>query len=94
MPFGGGAQELARPGGLESLGLLDLTALLAELAVVTLLFFHLDGRVQMPSLAVVQSVEDELGMPVVTATTATTRALLLALGLRPRVTGAGRLLSR
>lgn len=54
----------------------------------------LSACVQMPSLPVVQSVEDELGLPVVTATTATARAILLALGLQPRVTGAGRLLSQ
>lgn len=52
----------------------------------------LSACVQMPSLAVVQSVEDELRLPVVTATTATARAILLALGLSPRVTGAGQLL--
>ena len=45
--------------------------------------------VQMPSLDVVQSVEDELGVPVVTAATATTRAILLALDLDPVVPQAG-----
>ncbi len=54
----------------------------------------LSACVQMPSLPVVQSVEDELGLPVVTATTATARAILLALGLRPQVAGAGQLLHR
>ncbi len=45
--------------------------------------------VQMPSLEVVATVEEELGIPVVTAATATARSLLLALGLDPTVPGAG-----
>lgn len=49
----------------------------------------LSACVQMPSLAVVQQVEDELGIPVVTAATATARALLLALGLAPVIPDAG-----
>lgn len=53
----------------------------------------LSACVQMPSLPVVQTVEDEAGLPVLTAATATTFALLDALGLRPHVPGAGRLLS-
>jgi maleate isomerase len=47
----------------------------------------------MPSLAAVQRVEDELGLPVVTAATATTYEVLRALGHTPAVTGAGRLLT-
>jgi (E)-4-hydroxy-3-methylbut-2-enyl-diphosphate synthase len=38
----------------------------------------------MPSLAAVQAVEDELGLPVITAATATTYEILKALGLRER----------
>lgn len=53
----------------------------------------LSACVQMPSLAAVQRVEDELGLPVVTAATATTYEVLGALGHRPAITGAGRLLS-
>jgi maleate isomerase len=49
----------------------------------------LSACVQMPSLPAVQAVEDALGLPVVTAATATTREILLALGLEPQVTGAG-----
>jgi maleate isomerase len=49
--------------------------------------------VQMPSLSAVQEVEDELGMPVVSAATATARSLLLALGITPRIHGAGQLLA-
>jgi maleate isomerase len=49
----------------------------------------LSACVQMPSLPAVQAVEDATGLPVVTAATATTREILLALGLEPRVPGAG-----
>jgi maleate isomerase len=47
----------------------------------------------MPSLAVVKLVEDEVGIPVLSAATATARAILLALGLPPTVPDAGRLLA-
>jgi maleate isomerase len=53
----------------------------------------LSACVQMPSLASVQQVEDELGLPVVTAATATTFEVLQALGHRPAIQGAGRLLA-
>jgi maleate isomerase len=53
----------------------------------------LSACVQMPSLAAVQRVEDELGLPVVTAATATTFELLTALGHEPAIQGAGRLLA-
>ena len=45
--------------------------------------------VQMPSLEVVSTVEDELGTLVVTAATATARSILLSLGLEPVVPNAG-----
>jgi maleate isomerase len=53
----------------------------------------LSACVQMPSLAAVQRVEDELGLPVVTAATATTYEVLTALGHQPAIPGAGRLLA-
>ncbi len=53
----------------------------------------LSACVQMPSLAVIQQVEDQLGVPVLSAATATTRKILLALGLDPTVPRAGRALS-
>ena len=53
----------------------------------------LSACVQMPSLPAVQAVEDALGLPVVTAATATTREILLALGLEPQVRDAGAALS-
>jgi maleate isomerase len=49
----------------------------------------LSACVQMPSLPVVQQVQDELGLPVLTAATATARSVLLALGLDPVVPEAG-----
>jgi maleate isomerase len=49
--------------------------------------------VQMPSLPVVQQVEDELGLPVISAATATARSILLSLGVSPRIGGAGQLLA-
>jgi maleate isomerase len=49
----------------------------------------LSACVQMPSLPVVQHVEDELAVPVLTAATATARSILLALGLEPTIPGAG-----
>src|SRR5690606_2753956 len=53
----------------------------------------LSACVQMPSLAAVQRVEDELGLPVVTAATATAFEVLTALGHAPAIPGAGRLLA-
>jgi len=53
----------------------------------------LSACVQMPSLAAVQEAEDRLGVPVITAATATTFEILQALGHEPAISGAGRLLS-
>jgi maleate isomerase len=53
----------------------------------------LSACVQMPSLASVQVVEDEAGLPVLSAATATAHRILTELGLEPRVPGAGRLLA-
>lgn len=53
----------------------------------------LSACVQMPSLPVVQAVEDELGLPVITAATATAYETLMALGHTPSITGAGSLLA-
>ena len=53
----------------------------------------LSACVQMPSLASVQTVEDALGLPVITAATATTYEILKALGHPPAIRGAGRLLA-
>jgi maleate isomerase len=53
----------------------------------------LSACVQMPSLPAVQQVEDELGVPVITAATATARSILLSLQITPAIRGAGQLLA-
>jgi maleate isomerase len=53
----------------------------------------LSACVQMPSLPVIASVEEEAGLPTLSASTATAWALLRALGREPRAEGAGRLLA-
>lgn len=53
----------------------------------------LSACVQMPSLPAVQAVEDELGLPVITAATATAYEILKSLGQTPAISGAGSLLS-
>lgn len=53
----------------------------------------LSACVQMPSLAVVERVEQSIGIPVVTAATATARSIFLALGLEPVVPRAGSMLA-
>jgi maleate isomerase len=52
----------------------------------------LSACVQMPSLDAIDVAEQRFGLPVLSAATATTRALLNALGLDPRIPGAGALL--
>lgn len=52
----------------------------------------LSACVQMPSLPAIEHVENELGIPVITAATATAYELLTALGHTPSITGAGQLL--
>ena len=53
----------------------------------------LSACVQMPSLASIDPVERECGLPVLSAATATTFAMLDAIGLATRIPRAGRLLS-
>lgn len=53
----------------------------------------LSACVQMPSLPAVQIVEDELGLPVITAATATAYEILASLNHEPAITGAGGLLA-
>ncbi|MGW4398669.1 maleate cis-trans isomerase family protein [Amycolatopsis nivea] len=53
----------------------------------------LSACVQMPSLPSVQPVQDAVGIPVLSAATATTFRILSELGVRPEVPGAGHLLS-
>ncbi len=47
----------------------------------------------MPSLSAIQKVEDECGIPVLSASVATTYQMLTRLGLEPRIPGFGALLS-
>lgn len=49
----------------------------------------LSACVQMPSLLAVQLVQDQTGLPVITAATSTARGILQSLGLEPNVPGAG-----
>jgi maleate isomerase len=53
----------------------------------------LSACVQMPSLPVIEAVQDEVGIPVLSAATATTFRILSSLGLETRVPDAGALLS-
>ncbi|WP_414638346.1 maleate cis-trans isomerase family protein [Actinomycetospora sp.] len=53
----------------------------------------LSACVQMPSLPSIEAVQDEVGIPVLSAATATTFRILGELGLEPWVPGAGHLLS-
>jgi maleate isomerase len=53
----------------------------------------LSACVQMPSLPVIEAVERACGVPVLSASTATTFCILRALGLPSDIPGAGRLLS-
>lgn len=53
----------------------------------------LSACVQMPSLPSIQPVQDAVGIPVLSAATATTFRILSELGLPPEVPGAGHLLS-
>lgn len=52
----------------------------------------LSACVQMPSLAAIQIVEDQLGLPVVSAATATAYDLVRRVGMKPRMPDAGSLL--
>jgi maleate isomerase len=54
----------------------------------------LSACVQMPSLPAIPEVEHRLGLPVLSAATATARELLSGLGLQPMVHGAGYLLEK
>ncbi|GLQ75161.1 maleate cis-trans isomerase family protein [Vibrio penaeicida] len=53
----------------------------------------LSACVQMPSLAAIQAVEDECGIPVISAAVATTHQILTTLGLEAKVPNCGKLLS-
>jgi maleate isomerase len=48
----------------------------------------------MPSLPAIQIVEDELGLPVLSAGTTTVYQILMSLGIKPVVSNAGSLLEK
>lgn len=77
-------------GRLDPNDLLDIAATLDLTGAEALV---LSACVQMPSLAVVEAAQDRTGLPVLTAATATARALLDALKLDPFVPGGGALLT-
>jgi maleate isomerase len=77
-------------GRLDPVRLLDLAR---ELDATRAEAVVLSACVQMPSLPAIQQAEDALGLPVLSAATATVYDLLRALGLPPVVPGAGRLLA-
>jgi maleate isomerase len=99
--IGGLGPEVVRSVSLEvednlEVGRLDperLVGIAEELDTSDVDALVLSACVQMPSLPAIQPVEDRLGLPVVSSATATTYALLLALGLSPEVPEAGSLLS-
>ncbi|GAB2788629.1 Asp/Glu racemase [Halomonas shantousis] len=71
----------------------NLPNIVADLDVANVDAIVLSACVQMPSLSAVAKVEAQTGKPVITASIATTYALLKALDLEPIVPGAGALLS-
>lgn len=71
----------------------DLIGVAGELELDGCDALVLSACVQMPSLPVVDAVEQKVGLPVVTAATATAHAILSALDLPPVVPEAGHLLS-
>jgi len=76
-------------GRLDQLELLELARTLPrDIDAVVL-----SACVQMPSLDMIQRVEDELKIPVISAATATAYQCLKALGIQPEIHGAGRLLA-
>jgi maleate isomerase len=73
-------------GRLDPLTLLDYVTRLDTTEIDGIV---LSACVQMPSLPAVPMVEQALGLPVVTAATATAREILLGLGLEPALPDAG-----
>ncbi|MHB0774860.1 maleate cis-trans isomerase family protein [Halomonas sp. WWR20] len=71
----------------------NLPNIVADLDIANVDAIVLSACVQMPSLSAVAKVEAQTGKPVITASIATTYALLKALDLEPIVPGAGALLS-
>lgn len=72
---------------------MNLVEIYKKLNVKNIDAIVLSACVQMPSLAAIQKVEDECGIPVVSAAVATTHQMLTRLNLTPKVPGFGKLLS-
>lgn len=72
---------------------LNLTEIYRQVNLKNIDALVLSACVQMPSLAAIQQVEDECGIPVLSAAVATTHQMLTELDLEPRVPGCGALLS-
>ncbi len=72
---------------------LNLTEIYKQVNLKNIDALVLSACVQMPSLAAIQKVEDECGIPVLSAAVATTHQMLKELGLEARVPGCGTLLS-
>ncbi|MGH3664581.1 MAG: maleate cis-trans isomerase family protein, partial [Egibacteraceae bacterium] len=85
--------EVADNDAVGRLDAVNLRSLYQELDLDGVDALVLSACVQMPSLASIQVVEDESGLPVLSAATATVRKILDVLGRDPHVPGAGRLLA-
>ena len=72
---------------------LNLTEIYKDVNLKNIDALVLSACVQMPSLAAIQKVEDECGIPVLSAAVATTHQMLKQLGLEATVPGCGTLLS-
>ena len=70
----------------------NLVALADQLDMTDVDAIVLSACVQMPSLAAIEPVEQKLGVPVISAGTATAYETLVALGHKPQIQGAGKLL--
>lgn len=70
----------------------NLKTLAAQLDLEGVDAVVLSACVQMPSLDAIEPVEQALGIPVLSAGTATTYEILTSLGHKPQIQGAGRLL--
>ncbi|MGF6595524.1 maleate isomerase [Paraburkholderia sp. GAS448] len=77
-------------GRLNPLNLVDLSSKVSTHGIDALV---ISACVQMPSLPAVQPVQDRFGIPVLSASVATTWRVLKQLGLEPRVPQAGNLLA-
>jgi maleate isomerase len=77
-------------GRMDPMQLVDLSK---QLNVARADAVIISACVQMPSLPAIQVVEERVGLPVISAATATTQQLLARLGLEPLIPGAGRLLA-